>query len=146
MSAEASTLNAPDREIQVENLVMLAGLGRDEQVRAGLTSLHPADVAALLNVVEEVEVKQKIFSFLAPDLASEVLALVSPLTREELTQDLSNAVLGDLVERLDSDDAADLLASLPEEQARAVLDQVPETLSAEMEQLLRYPPDTAGGI
>jgi magnesium transporter len=146
MSAEASTLNAPDREIQVENLVMLAGLGRDEQVRAGLTSLHPADVAALLNVVEEVEVKQKIFSFLAPDLASEVLALVSPLTREELTQDLSNAVLGDLVERLDSDDAADLLASLPEEQARAVLDRVPETLSAEMEQLLRYPPDTAGGI
>src|SRR5262249_17800253 len=49
-------------------------------------------------------------------------------------------------EGLDSDDAGVLLGSLPEAQARAVLDQVPEELSAEMEQLLRYPADTAGGI
>src|SRR5262249_61920616 len=49
-------------------------------------------------------------------------------------------------EGLDSDDAGVLLGSLPEAQARAVLDQVPEELSAEMEQLLRYPADPAGGI
>ncbi|MBI3301742.1 MAG: magnesium transporter, partial [Deltaproteobacteria bacterium] len=135
-----------DRETQLETLVILAELGQDAQVQAGLTSLHPADVAQLLNVLEEPEVKQKLFAFLTPDLASEVLSLVSSLTRTELTQELSNAALGELVERLDSDDAADLLGSLPEEQARAVLDQVPEELSAEMEQLLRYPADTAGGI
>jgi magnesium transporter len=100
----------------------------------------------LLDTLDELDVKQKIFSFLSPDRASEVLSLVSPLTQEELTQELPHAVLRDLVERLDSDDAADLLGSLPEEQARAVLDQVPDQLSAEMEQLLRYPADTAGGI
>lgn len=146
MNPEVSVPNTPDRETQVETLVMLAELGREEQVRAGIDGLHPADVAALLNAIEEEEVKQKIFRFLAPDLASEVLSLVSPLTREELTQELPDAVLGDLVERLDSDDAADLLSSLPEEQVRAVLDQVPEKLSTEMEQLLRYAPDTAGGL
>jgi magnesium transporter len=124
----------------------MAELGRDDQVRAGIADLHPADIAALLNAIEEAEVKQKIFSFLSPDLASEALSLVSPLTREELTQDLSDAELSDLLERLDSDDAVDLLGSLPEEQVRAVLDQVPEELSAEMERLLRYPADTAGGI
>lgn len=144
--SEASTLRTPDRETQVEMLVIMAELGHDEQVRAGIAELHPADIAALLNAIEEAEVKQKLFGFLSSDLAPEVLSLVSPLTREELTQDLSDAELSDLLGRLDSDDAADLLGSLPKEQVRAVLDQVPEELSAEMEQLLRYPADTAGGI
>jgi magnesium transporter len=146
MSSQVALTSSPDRETILETLVIQAELGQDELVSAGVATLHPADVAELLDVVEEPEIKQKIFSFLDPDLASEVLSLVSSLTRAELTQELSNAALGDLVERLDSDDAADLLGSLPEEQARAVLDQVPEQLSAEMEQLLRYPADTAGGI
>src|SRR5216684_992563 len=146
MSSQVALTSSPDRETILETLVIQAELGQDGLVSAGVATLHPADVAELLDVVEEPEIKQKIFGFLDPDLASEVLSLVSSLTRAELTQDLSNAALGDLVERLDSDDAADLLGSLPEEQARGVLDQVPEQLSAEMEQLLRYPADTAGGI
>lgn len=146
MNPEVSPTSALDRETQLETLVMLAELGRDEQVQARVATLHPADIAELLNVLEEPEVKQKIFAFLTPELASEVLSLVTPHTRAELTEELSNAALGELVERLDSDDAADLLGSLPEEQARAVLEQVPEALSTEMAQLLRYPADTAGGI
>jgi magnesium transporter len=146
MNAQIALTSAEERETILETLVIQAELGQDELVRAGLATLHPADIAELLNVVEEPEIKQKVFSFLDADLASEVLSLVSPLSRTELTQELSDAALGDLVERLDSDDAADLLGSLSEEQARAVLDQVPEQLSTEMEQLLRYPADTAGGI
>src|SRR3989441_2009031 len=146
MDSQVTSVSAPERETLLETLVILAELGQDDQVRAGVATLHPADIAALIDVMEEPEVKQKIFGFLEPDRASEVLSLVSPLTRAELTQDLSSAALGDLVERLDSDDAADLLASLPEEQALAVLNQVPEALSTEMAQLLRYPADTAGGI
>ncbi len=146
MNLEVSTPSTPDRETQLETLVMLAELGQEDQVRTGIAALHPADVAALLDAIEEEEIKQRLFSFLPPDLASEVLSFVSPLTQEALTQELPDAVLGDLVERLDSDDAVDLLSALPEEQARAVLEQVPEELSAEMEQLLQYAPDTAGGI
>jgi magnesium transporter len=146
MNLQPSFTPPPDRETQIETLLILAELGQEEQVQAGLANLHPADLAELLDALEEPEVKQKIFGFLDSDRASAVLSLVSPLTQEELTQELSSAELGELVERLDSDDAADLLGSLPEEQAQAVLDQVPEELSTEMARLLRYPPDTAGGI
>jgi magnesium transporter len=146
MTPQVTPISSHDRETVLETLLIQAELGQDEAVRAGIAALHPADIAELLDALEEPELKQKIFSFLSPDLASEVLSLVSSLTQTELTEELSNAALGDLVERLDSDDAADLLAALPEKQARAVLEQVPEELSAEMEQLLRYPPDTAGGI
>jgi magnesium transporter len=146
MTPQVTPISSRDRETVLETVLIQAELGQDEMVRAGIASLHPADVAELLDAIEEPELKQKIFNFLSPDIASEVLSLVSPLTQTELTEELSHAALGDLVERLDSDDAADLLSALPEEQVRAVLEQVPEELSAEMEQLLRYPPDSAGGI
>jgi magnesium transporter len=146
MNPQVTPASPRERETLLETLVIQAELGQDELVRTGVAALHPADIAELLNALEEPELKQKIFTSLAPDLASEVFSFASPLTQEELSHELSNAALGDIVERLDSDDAADLLASLPEEQARAVLDQVPQELSAEMSQLLRYPADTAGGI
>ena len=146
MNPQVTPESPHEREILLETLVIQAELGQDELVRTAVAILHPADIAELLNALEEPELKQKIFASLTPDLASEVFSFASPLTQEELTQELSSAALGDIVERLDSDDAVDLLASLPEEQVRAVLDQVPQELSVEMSQLLRYPADTAGGI
>jgi Mg/Co/Ni transporter MgtE len=92
MNPEVSTPNTLDRETQLETLVMLAELGQEDQVRTGIATLHPADVAALLDAIEEEEIKQKLFNFLPPDLASEVLSFVSPLTQEELTQELPDAV------------------------------------------------------
>ena len=51
-----------------------------------------------------------------------------------------------IVEELDSDDAADLLGSVPKERAQAILEGLPGALSARIQQLLRYPADTAGGL
>jgi len=146
MNVQIITASPHERKTLLETLVVQAELGQDELVRTGVATLHPADIAELLNALEEPELKRKIFSWLVPDLASEVFSFASPLTQEDLTHELSSAALGDIVERLDSDDAVDLLASLPEGQARAILDQVPQELSVEMAQLLRYPADTAGGI
>lgn len=130
----------------LEHLVIQAELGHDAVVRVSVARLHPADTAELLNVLEEPELKHKVFGFLAIDRAAEVLSLVTPHTQDELVARLSDDRLGDLVESLDSDDATDLLASLSARRARAVLDEVPRDVSAEVSQLLRYPEDTAGGI
>ena len=136
----------PDRDAALTNLVIAAELGQDERVRDGITSLHPADIAELLDVLEEAETKNRVFSFLPSDLASEVLSFVTPPTRSILAQDLSDATLGGVIERIESDDAADLLESLSPRRAYAVLSEVPQDVAAEMAQLLRYPADVAGGI
>ena len=137
---------APSQAPSLEHLIIQAELGQDEIVRTGVAALHPADTAELLNVLEEPEVKHKVFGFLAVPQAAEVLSLVSAHTKDALVERLSDDGLGDLVEYLDSDDATDLLASLSARRARAVLDEVPQDLSDEVAQLLRYPEDTAGGI
>jgi magnesium transporter len=136
----------PDRDAALTNLVIAAELGQDERVQAGITSLHPADIAELLDVLEEAETKNRVFGFLPPDLASEVLSFATPPTRSILAQDLSDATLGGVIEHIESDDAADLLESLSPRRAYAVLSQVPQDVAAEMAQLLRYPADVAGGI
>ena len=140
------TVPNAERDTALENLIMHAELGQDGRVRDGIASLHPADIAELLDVLEEAETKSRVFSFLPSDLGSEVLSFVTPPTRSVLAQDLSDAVLGSVVEYIESDDAADLLESLSPHRASAVLRQVPRDLAAEMAQLLRYPPDVAGGI
>src|SRR6476620_10168445 len=113
------TMNAATDETGVrhdntlEHLAALAETGRDEDVKEAMASLHPADVAELINLVEPFEIKSRIFRVLAPDIAPTVLSLVSPLAREEIIQDLSVDHLRQIAEELDSDDAADLLGSLP---------------------------------
>ena len=109
---------APSQAPSLEHLIIQAELGQDEIVRTGVAALHPADTAELLNVLEEPEVKHKVFGFLAVPQAAEVLSLVSAHTKDALVERLSDDGLGDLVEYLDSDDATDLLASLSARRAR----------------------------
>jgi len=47
---------------------------------------------------------------------------------------------------MDSDDAADLLGDLPEDRARQIIDSVDDDISRDIEKLLPYREDSAGGI
>ena len=129
-----------------EHLIVAAETGSDEEVKAALASLHPADVAELIDLLERPETRNKVFGVLAPDVAPKVLSLISPIAREKILHDLSEERVRRILEDLDSDDAADLLASIPNERAQSILAGLPGPLSARIQQLLRYPADTAGGL
>jgi magnesium transporter len=145
MGAEAQKSATP-QHITLQNLVILAEMGREKEVREGIATLHPADIAELINALEEPEVKSRVFSFLAPEVAPRVLRLVSPLARQEIVQDLPDSRLQQILEELESDDAAHVVDSLPKERAQTFLEHLSEPLAARIQQLLRYPADTAGGL
>ena len=134
------------RDVALENIVMMTGLGRYDDVRQLLTDVHPADIAELLDQLDEPRVRQRVFGLLLPEAASAVLSLISPAVRDELVTNLSDRELAGLVEELDTDDAADLLETLPEERTPTVLAEMPSELAEEIGDLLDHPPDTAGGI
>ena len=125
---------------------MMTGLGRYDDVRQLLTDVHPADIAELLDQLDEPRIRQRVFGLLPPEAASAVLSLISPAVRDELVTNLSDRELAGLVEELDTDDAADLLETLPEERTPTVLAEMPSELAEEIGDLLDHPPDTAGGI
>ena len=110
-----------------------------------INRMKPADVADL---VEHLETDERVFliNLLEPDGAGEVLVEIEPPVQMKILSGLDDEALSQIVEGLDSDDAADLVGDLPKERAREIIDRLADHVSEDLEKLLPYPEDTAGGI
>lgn len=120
-------------------------LNREFDIIDLFSELHPADIADLIDNLEEQE-KIRLFSLLEVEKASDVIPELSDLSREQILEDISDKKLAEIIDEMDSDDAADVIAELNEAQARAVLDGIEPEESEDLKNLLRYEEDTAGGI
>ncbi len=122
-------------------------LADDATAQAFLRLLpHPADVVEALRAVE---VKQwpRLLRLVGDDTErAETVALLEEDERGRLLELLEPEEIGQLIRNLDSDDATDVLEDLtPSDQKEALLSLLPAE-RAQVEELLRYEPDTAGGI
>jgi len=99
--------------------------------------LKPADAA---DVIEHLVPDERLFIFnlLTPEGAGDVLVEIEPPVQKQILADLDNRFLSEILQEVDADDAADIIGILPETLG-------PE-LSKELEKLLQYGKDTAGGI
>jgi magnesium transporter len=129
-----------------DQLVMLAEMGREEQVEEAVRRLHPADTAELLDALEEDDLRGRLFAHLEVPQAAAVLSLVADQTRETLLDGLPEQRLRAIVATLESDDAADILAELPRDKVERLLQSIPPRISADVRDLMRYDEESAGGI
>ena len=97
-------------------------------------SLSNSDQRKLFDMIDDVEQKGILFSELDEDL---FLSLAKNIPIEDLVV---------IFKEMPTDDAADLIDQLPLETARAILRRLDDEGSEEIEGLLRYDEDTAGGI
>ena len=110
-----------------------------------IDDIRPADLADLIEHLNRHE-RLFIFKLLEPEGAGEVLVEIEPPVQERILSDLDTQSISDIVEELDSDDAADLVGDLPADRAKEIIEIVGDEVSGELEKLLPYPEDTAGGI
>ncbi|MFP4037528.1 MAG: magnesium transporter [Desulfobacteraceae bacterium] len=110
-----------------------------------IDSLRPADLADLVEHLDPEE-RLYIFEFLEPEGAGEVLVEIEGPVQESIMSELDDVSLSQIVQELDSDDAADLVGDLPMERARQIISSLKDDVSEELEKLLPYEEDTAGGI
>ena len=129
-----------------DHLIILAEMGREEQVRSAFERIHPADTAEVLDAIEEDELCARLFADLPTSRAAAVLSLVGDHTRDRVLDQLPEERLRAIVASLESDDAADLLAELPRAQVERLLQSIPARISADVRDLMRYDEDSAGGI
>jgi len=120
-------------------------LNREFDIIDLFSELHPADIADLIDNLEEQE-KIQLFSLLDVEKASDVIPELSDISREQILEDISDKKLTEIIDEMDSDDAADVIAELSEDQARTVLDGIEPDESRGLKNLLKYEEDTAGGI
>ncbi len=129
----------------LETLKDLISRNREFDIIDLFSDMHPADIADLIDELGE-EDRLHLFSLLDVDKASDVILELSDASREELIEDLSNEQLTDIIEEMDSDDKADIIAELSDDKAKAVLEAIEPAESQEVQELLQYPEDSAGGI
>lgn len=110
-----------------------------------IDDMLPADVADL---IEHLNPDERLFLFdlLEPEGAGDVLVEIEAPVQERILSDLDNRAITEIVQELDSDDAADLVGDLPADRAKEIIETVGEEVSEELQKLLPYAEDTAGGI
>ncbi|MBN1828827.1 MAG: magnesium transporter [Deltaproteobacteria bacterium] len=135
----------PQKEQSLAMLKELIEQNREFDIIDLFSKLHHADVAGLIDNLEEQE-KRRLFALLDVEMASDVILELSDHSREQILSDISDERLADMVEEMDTDDAADFVADLPKDQAKAVLEDIHPDDSEDIRELLEYDEDTAGGI
>jgi len=110
-----------------------------------IEELHPADLADLVEQVESDEMLA-VFTLLTPERAGEVLKEISAPIQEKIAHELDDQTITQIINKLNSDDATDIINHLPAERAQKIISLVQPNVSEEVQQLVDYEKDTAGGI
>ena len=119
--------------------------GNLQDIRDVLTDVHPSEIAGILMAFPP-EDYQRILEALDAETASEVILELDPEHREDILGELDAEKIAEIVEEMESDDAADLIGELPEHTATSVLSKMDPEGLRDVEPLLKYPEDSAGGI
>lgn len=107
---------------------------------------HPADMAWVFRHLNEDE-RQKIFNIIAQTKqVGEFLSELDDAIMIALVQQLTPQYLADIVSDMATDDAVDLLETIPVELANEVRRHMEQQDREEFEGLLKYHPETAGGL
>ena len=114
-------------------------------LRALLCDQRSSDIAEVVELVDN-DRRRLIFDVLETPIAAEVLEKVNEATRERLFDLLGDHEIPAIVSELDYDDAADLMAEMPDAVANKVLGKLPQTDRLQINKLMRYSEDSAGGI
>ncbi len=109
-----------------------------------LSSLHPADIADILEDLDPVE-RDAVFTSLDEEVAAEALEEIEPKLQRSLLERMDSSKAADIVEEMDPGAAADLLSELPPERSEAILHEMEPDERADVEELLEFPDDWAAG-
>ena len=111
----------------------------------GLAELHPADLASIIDQLAPRD-RAGILASLDDEAAADAIEEMEPDTQVEVLEGLEPGRAADILEEMSPDDAADLVADLSDETRSEILGLMERDEAAEVEELLGYPEDSAGGI
>ena len=115
------------------------------RLRQMLSELNDADIAALLEEMEEQDML-KVFRILPKDLAADVFSYMDVDNQQFIITSLSDRDAANIVDNLMADDAADLMEEMPANVVKKILANASPETRRDINHLLRYPEDSAGSI
>ena len=119
--------------------------GRMLPVKRSLHALDPAEISRLLESLPLPE-REIVWGVVDAEDQGEVLLHVADEVRESLIQDMAVEDIVAAAEELEIDDLADFVEGLPETVTQQILRSMDDRDRSRLEQVMSYPPDTAGGL
>ncbi len=112
-----------------------------------LARLHPARIADLVEAASHDE-GQEIIEAVGqdPELEADVFEELDAEHQVEFVESRSDADAAELLGSMAPDDAADLISEIEQERRTPILELLPEPQRRKVRSLLRYHPETAGGL
>lgn len=110
-----------------------------------LTTMKPYDIAAIFEELQD-EKTPILFRIMPKELAAETFVEMDDETQEFLIHGLSDSELKEVVDELFVDDAVDLIEEMPANVVKRILRQADKDMRKQINELLKYPEDSAGSI
>ena len=108
-----------------------------------LITMNPADIAGIFNSLEDKRIPL-MFRLLPKELAAETFVEMEPEDQALLIRGFSDNELKEVLDELYVDDAVDIVEEMPANVVRRILAQVDPEMRKSINQILRYPENSAG--
>ena len=129
----------------VETIKVLLDDKKFSTLRDILITMKPFDIAAVFENLQD-EKMPILFRILPKELAAETFVEMDDETQEFLIHGFSDSELKEVVDELFVDDAVDLIEEMPANVVKRILRQADKDMRKQINELLKYPEDSAGSI
>jgi len=135
-----------DQNVFIEKtLLRLLELKKYQSLRDIMATMNPSDIAEILSELDERQLPL-VFRLLPKELAAEAFAEMEPEQQEVLIRGFSDSELKEVLDEMFVDDAVDMVEEMPANVVRRILDQADPDMRKQINEILRYPEDSAGSI
>lgn len=110
-----------------------------------LTTMNAMDIATIFEDLHDSKTAL-LFRMLPKELAADTFVEMDEQTQQMLIQDFSDSELKEIIDELYVDDSVDIIEEMPANVVKRILRQADPQTRKEINELLKYPEDSAGSI
>jgi len=129
----------------LQSITELLRQDQTQQIDAIVQSMHPADIAHLLESLPNTD-REIVWQHVTEELHGETLVHLNEEARAELMRGMQAEQLVAATETLDTDDLADILPEMPQPVIQELLLTMEHQDRERLRSVLSYPEDSAGGL
>ena len=118
---------------------------RYADIKRMLSDMNEHDIAEVLEELHHKEVI-KLFRLLPKDIAADVFSYLETDTEARIITSLTESEAAEIINDMAADDATDLMDEMPANVVTKLLNKVDSETRREINQLLKYPDNSAGSI
>ena len=134
-----------NQDVLFDTIVALLDAKRYSTLRDMFSAMNPVDVASIFEEMQDEKIAL-LFRLLPKETAAEAFVEMDDDTQRLLIQGFSDTELKEVIDELYVDDAVDIIEEMPANVVKRILRQADPETRKEINQILKYPDDSAGSI